>query len=156
MVSLWQEMFFRESLTLSLSLSQVAFIADNIPIIRYKADQWRIYIVKFWTCPPGVQILSNSCSFWENLAKLYVGTPLGSWCPLLREILDLPLQTIASLKSYKQLMEKMFSRTITNCTLSKHKWISLMKHIPLMSEPICHSQSIRKNCNFHWHSELPE
>ena len=33
--------------------------------------------------PAGGQILSNSCSFWENLAKLYVGTPLGSWCPLL-------------------------------------------------------------------------
>ena len=37
-------------------------------------SQWRIYIVKFWT-PPGVQILSISCSFWEILAKLYVGAP---------------------------------------------------------------------------------
>ena len=25
--------------------------------------------------PPGVQILSISCSFWENLAKSYVGAP---------------------------------------------------------------------------------
>ena len=25
--------------------------------------------------PPGVQILSISCSFWEILAKLYVGAP---------------------------------------------------------------------------------
>ena len=25
--------------------------------------------------PLGTQILSISCSFWENLAKLYVGTP---------------------------------------------------------------------------------
>ena len=41
------------------------------------AIQWRIYIVKFWThAPPlGVQILSISCSFWENLAKSYVGAP---------------------------------------------------------------------------------
>ena len=26
-------------------------------------------------CPPGAQILSISCSFWENLAKTYVGAP---------------------------------------------------------------------------------
>ena len=42
--------------------------------------------------PPG-QILSISCSFWENMAKSYVGAPpLGSWRPLLGEILDPPLQ----------------------------------------------------------------
>ena len=41
--------------------------------------------------PPGVQILSISCSFWENLAKSYVGAPLGSWLPLLGEIVDPPL-----------------------------------------------------------------
>ena len=34
----------------------------------------RIYIVKFWS-PPPVQILS--CSFWEILAKSYVGAPRG-------------------------------------------------------------------------------
>ena len=58
--------------------------------------QWRIYIVKFWTRPPppGVQILSISCSFWENLAKSYVGAPPGSWRPLLGEILDPPLSMI--------------------------------------------------------------
>ena len=42
--------------------------------------RWQIYLVKFRNCPPptptlGVQILSNSCSFWENLAKSYVGVP---------------------------------------------------------------------------------
>ena len=31
--------------------------------------------------PPGVQILSISCSFWEILAKSYVGAPPGSWRP---------------------------------------------------------------------------
>ena len=42
--------------------------------------------------PLGAQILSISCSFWENLAKSYVGAPpLGSWRPLLGEILDPPL-----------------------------------------------------------------
>ena len=41
--------------------------------------------------PLGVQILSISCSFWKILAKSYVGAPLGSWCPLLGEILDPPL-----------------------------------------------------------------
>ena len=56
------------------------------------SSQWRIYIVKFWThAPPQVQILSISCSFWENLAKSYVGAPLESWRPLLGEILDPPL-----------------------------------------------------------------
>ena len=58
--------------------------------------QWRIYIVKFWTRapPPGVQILSISCSFWEILAKSYVGAPPpGSWRPLLGEILDQPLNS---------------------------------------------------------------
>ena len=40
---------------------------------------------------PGIQILSISCSFWENLAKSYVGVPLEGWHPNLGEILDLPL-----------------------------------------------------------------
>ena len=40
---------------------------------------------------PRVQILSISCRFWENLANSYVGAPLGSWRPLLGEILDPPL-----------------------------------------------------------------
>ena len=31
--------------------------------------------------PPGAQILSISCSFWENLAKSYVGTPPGELAP---------------------------------------------------------------------------
>ena len=45
--------------------------------------------------PPGAQILSISCSFWENLAKLYVGAPTpGSWRPLLGEILDPPLKAL--------------------------------------------------------------
>ena len=52
---------------------------------RYVTYQWRIYIVKFWTrAPPpprGVQILSISCSFWENLAKSYVGAPPGELAP---------------------------------------------------------------------------
>ena len=46
--------------------------------------------------PWGVQILSISCSFWEILANSYVGAPLGSWRPLLREILDPPLQSHGS------------------------------------------------------------
>ena len=31
--------------------------------------------------PLGVEILSISCSFWENLAKSYVGTPPGELAP---------------------------------------------------------------------------
>ena len=49
---------------------------------------------KILDAPPGVQILSISCSFWENLAKSYVGAPLGSWRPLLGEILDPPLHVL--------------------------------------------------------------
>ena len=30
---------------------------------------------------PGVQILSISCSFWEHLAKSYVGVPPGGLAP---------------------------------------------------------------------------
>ena len=38
---------------------------------------------------PRAQILSIPCSFWEILAKSYVGAPPpGSWRPLLGEILD--------------------------------------------------------------------
>ena len=35
------------------------------------------------TCaaPQGAQILSISCSFWENLAKSYVGAPRGVGAP---------------------------------------------------------------------------
>ena len=44
--------------------------------LRLNPMQWRIYIVKFlMRAPLGVQILLISCSFWENLAKLYVGAP---------------------------------------------------------------------------------
>ena len=31
--------------------------------------------------PPGAQILSIACSFWENLAKSYVGAPPGELAP---------------------------------------------------------------------------
>ena len=31
--------------------------------------------------PLGAQILSISCSFWENLAKSYVGAPPGELAP---------------------------------------------------------------------------
>ena len=41
--------------------------------------------------PRGVQILSSSCSYWENLAKSYVGAPLEGWCHHLGEILNPPL-----------------------------------------------------------------
>ena len=51
-------------------------------LMSNSSNQWRIYIVKFWTrAPPGVQILSISCSFWENLAKLCVGAPPGELAP---------------------------------------------------------------------------
>ena len=44
---------------------------------------------------PQVQILLISCSFWENLAKSYVGVPLEGWRPHLRETLDPPLLSVS-------------------------------------------------------------
>ena len=41
--------------------------------------------------PPGGPNSFNFMQFGENLAKLYVGAPPGSWHPLLGEILDPPL-----------------------------------------------------------------
>ena len=38
------------------------------------------------------KMFSISCSFRENLAKSYVGTPPDGWHPLLRGILDPPLE----------------------------------------------------------------
>ena len=42
---------------------------------------------------PGAQLLSISCSFWENLAKSYVGAPPppGELAPHFWEVLDPPL-----------------------------------------------------------------
>ena len=55
-------------------------------------SQWWIYIVTFWMCaPPGSKFFQFHPVFWENLAKFYVDTPLGSWRPYLGEILDPPL-----------------------------------------------------------------
>ena len=55
-------------------LAMIAFsAAKSYTPTRIHKTQWRIYIVKFWT--PPVLILSISCSFWEYLAKSYVGDP---------------------------------------------------------------------------------
>ena len=50
-------------------------------------DQWRIQ------GPLRSKIFLFSCSFWGNLANLYVGAPLEDWRPLLWGILDPPLMT---------------------------------------------------------------
>ena len=65
---------------------------------------------------PLVQILSISCSFWENLAKSYVGAPLGSWRPLLGEILDPPLVyevQIPVTAEFLQILHQL--EPVTNC-----------------------------------------
>ena len=43
--------------------------------------QYWIYIVKFWLYAPPGGPDSISCSFWGNLAKLYVGAPPGQLAP---------------------------------------------------------------------------
>ena len=47
------------------------------------------------------KIFSISCSFSQNLAKSYVGTPLEGWCPLLWEILHLPLPAVVHLSHFR-------------------------------------------------------
>ena len=56
--------------------------------------QWRIYIVKFWTRapPPGGPNSFNFMQFLGKFGKIVCWRPpLGSWRPLLGEILDPPL-----------------------------------------------------------------
>ena len=54
--------------------------------------QWRIYIVKFWTRPPGGPNSFNFMQFLEKFGKIVCWhPPPGSWRPLLGEILDPPL-----------------------------------------------------------------
>ena len=55
--------------------------------------------------PLGVQILSISCSFGENLAKSYVGAPSGEVAPLLGEILDPRLVYTSEMNENKQTSE---------------------------------------------------
>ena len=52
--------------------------------------------------PLGVQILSISCRFLENLAKSYVDAPpLEGWRPHLGEILDPPLGGVGAQEIFK-------------------------------------------------------
>ena len=66
---------------------------------------------KILGAPPGVQILSISRSFWEILAKSYVGTsPLGSWRPHLGEILDPLLVPMLQRRQTKDATSRVFRR----------------------------------------------
>ena len=66
-------------------------------------SQWQIYIVQFWMhAPPGVQIVSIVGKIWQNRM---LAPPLGSWHPLLGEILDPPLIAIPSISGkYKSMV----------------------------------------------------
>ena len=48
-------------------------------------------------CPPGGPNSFNFMHFLGKFAKIVCWGPLGSWCPLLRETLDLPLMCINSI-----------------------------------------------------------
>ena len=52
--------------------------------------------MKFWTHPSGIQILSISCSVWENC--MFTPAPEG-WCPHLGEILYPPLKVLLWMES---------------------------------------------------------
>ena len=83
-IELQKGFFFYQSMLTSTS---VLFVSISIPVADLHS--------KILEPPPprGAQILSISCSFWEFLAKSYVGAPLGSSRPHLWEILDPPLST---------------------------------------------------------------
>ena len=59
--------------------TESTFAAESIRFVMliFDATQWRCGPSR----PLGVQILSISCSFWENLAKSYVGTPPRELAP---------------------------------------------------------------------------
>ena len=65
--------------------------------------------IKFCTFAPalGGQILSISCTFWENLVKSHVGFPLEGFRPHLGEILDPPL--IFAQNPYKTMTKKLMN-----------------------------------------------
>ena len=60
--------------------------------------QWRIYIVKFWTrAPPwGSKFFQFHAVFGNIWPNRVLAPPLGSWRPLLGEILDPPLMVAPS------------------------------------------------------------
>ena len=55
--------------------------------------QWRIYIVKFWTPPPGGPNSFNFMQFLGKCGKIVCSIPPEGWRPNLGEILDPPLYT---------------------------------------------------------------
>ena len=75
----------RETTTHEVNVEMIMMISGGSRVCRGKAH-WSVILPKFLKTeikysggskppPPGVQILSISCSFWENLAKLCVHAP---------------------------------------------------------------------------------
>ena len=81
--------------------------------------------------PMGAQILSISCSFWENMAKSYVGAPLWSWYPLLVEILDPPLRSTYTDASTPLLYTRPDTEALTQRRPHLHCiQVHIPKHLP--------------------------
>ena len=74
---------------------QICVIYENLDCRLVHAHPLHVTAVADLRGVQGVQILSISCSFWEISAKSFVGTPTGELAPLLREILDPPLDRVS-------------------------------------------------------------
>ena len=70
--------------------------------------------------PPGVQILSVSCSF---LGK-FGAPPLGSWRPLIREILDPPLLSQSKL-CWKMLLNLLINYYVSTELICQDKYTKI-------------------------------
>ena len=70
---------------------------------------------------PRVQILSISCSFWEILAKSYVGPPPEGWCPNLGEIQDPPLHLTCLKLGLSQNAEEINTNFLNNVYHTQQK-----------------------------------
>ena len=73
------------------NFEQVRCLEQSKSVI-YRPFQWRIYIVKFWTrAPRGSKFFQFHAVFGKIWQNRMLAPPLGSWRPLLGEILDPPL-----------------------------------------------------------------
>ena len=89
----YSEQFILDRKLLQLRSSAKMSTAYNERVSFIDRSQWRIYIVKFWTrAPPwGSKFFQFHAVFGKIWQNRMLAPPLGSWRPLLGEILDPPL-----------------------------------------------------------------
>ena len=98
--------------------------------------QWQIKGGHEGRASPGVQILSISCSFWENLAKSYVDghPPMEGWCPNLGKILNPPLAT--AFQSYLRSFPVKQPGSVVDPGFPRWRWGGRCEPLSLGRKPI--------------------